>query len=86
MAKGLSTEEILLRLDQEDPEDDIDNLLGEESSGDESDLEDEMPPKDVIPRHRIPQEKQNQKIFIKGNLIQLLDHLLGLSTLLANLI
>ena len=67
MAKSISTEKILQILDQEDSEDDdIEDLLGEESSGVDSDLEDEMPPKDVIPRHRIPQEETASKNFYKG--------------------
>ena len=67
MAKSISTEKILQILDQEDSEDDdIEDLLGEESSGVDSDLEEEMPPKDVIPRHRIPQEETASKNFYKG--------------------
>ena len=66
MAKSISTENILQILDQEDSEDDdIEDLLGEESSGADTDLEDEMPPQDVIPRHRIPQEETASN-FYKG--------------------
>ena len=66
MAKGLSTDEILLHLDLDVPEDDIEDLIGEESSGDESDLEDEMPPESVIPKRRIQQEETESRNFYKG--------------------